>query len=190
MGMPSVAIGQPQQQRPRKSFKDSGFANVLGQLGDALLVSSGRAPMYAPQKARREEMARREQTGAALANYLGNLDPAIAELIRSDPAVGMEVFKATRPKAPDKPSFVEEYEYRQGLDPTARGEFDSYAERRKFNPFAAPITMEQGDVLEEGGAPSEVTATGPNGEKVRLNPQSGQWEPVGGQTETPSGNFP
>jgi hypothetical protein len=39
-----------------------------------------------------------------------------------------------------------------------------------------------------GGAP--VTATGPNGEKIQLNPQTGQWEPMGGGASNGTGGFP
>lgn len=39
------------------------------------------------------------------------------------------------------------------------------------------------------GHQGEVTATGPNGQKLRLNPQSNQWEPIGGQSPPGSGGF-
>lgn len=43
------------------------------------------------------------------------------------------------------------------------------------------------------GAPAqgkEITATGPGGQKLRLNPQTNQWEPMGGPTQPASGGFP
>jgi hypothetical protein len=39
-----------------------------------------------------------------------------------------------------------------------------------------------------GGAP--ITATGPNGQKLRLNPQTNQWEPMGGGGGNATGGFP
>jgi uncharacterized protein YcfJ len=39
-------------------------------------------------------------------------------------------------------------------------------------------------------APGIITATGPNGQKIRFNPSTAQWEPItGGPTASPSGNF-
>lgn len=194
MGFPSVGMGQQQPVQPKKAFRDTGFANVLGMLGDALTVYGGGQPTYAPMRAERQAQQRQEQANAALANYLGNLDPGLRDLVMAaGPEAAMSAYGIAHPKASGKPSFVEEYEYRQALDPTARADFDSFAERRKFNPYAAPITLGQGDTIEYPGAqggPQEVTATGPNGEKVRLNPSTGQWEPVGGPTAGPSAGFP
>jgi hypothetical protein len=41
------------------------------------------------------------------------------------------------------------------------------------------------------GAPAggAITATGPNGQKIQLNQQTGQWEPIGGPTPQASGGF-
>ena len=187
----NAALGQQQQaQKPKGGFFRQGgtFSNVLGAIGDALLVHSGRNPVYAPAQQRR-------RSGEALANYLGNLDPGLAELISTDPELGMSLYKMKNPAAKEPPAFVQEYLYRQGLPDDQRKSFDEFANMRKFNPFAAPITLGPGDTYEGpgGGQPEaqEQTATGPNGEKVRYNPQSGQWEPMGGATGSePSPTFP
>jgi hypothetical protein len=48
------------------------------------------------------------------------------------------------------------------------------------HPMGAPV----------GESSQDVTATGPNGQKLRLNPQTNQWEPMGGPTPSASGGFP
>jgi hypothetical protein len=50
-----------------------------------------------------------------------------------------------------------------------------------------------GEVFARPGAMSgkPQTATNPKtGQKIQFNPQTNQWEPIGGQTATPSGGFP
>jgi hypothetical protein len=51
-----------------------------------------------------------------------------------------------------------------------------------------------GEVFQRPGAlssaPHPITATGKNGQKVQFNPQTKQWEPMGGQTPPASGTFP
>jgi hypothetical protein len=98
----------------------------------------------------------------------------------------------THPKAGGKPSFVEEFEYREALDPERRKSYDSYAEQRKFNPWAAPLSLGPNDTYEPGGAQEggeEAIAEDANGNRIRYNPQSGQWEPMGGPTAGPSAVF-
>lgn len=51
-----------------------------------------------------------------------------------------------------------------------------------------PGGQQTGAPVQMGG--NEVTATGPNGQKLRLNPQTNQWEPMGGPTPQASGGFP
>lgn len=189
-GMPYMGQPQPQSVKQKRPFAESTFGGILGMLGDALLAANGRAPMYAPRMAQMQEMKRQQQTGEYLANYLGHLDPGLADLVRNDPSAGLEVYKMMHPGAKEQPSFVQEYEYRQKLDPTARSDFDNFASARKFNPYAAPVVMGEGDTIETPGSQGDVTATGPNGEKIRLNPSTGQWEPVGGPTASPSAAFP
>lgn len=161
-----------------------GIGNVLGSLGDALLVSNGMQPMYAPRQ-------RAKKIGAALANYLGNMEPGMADIFQSDPSTGLELYKMKHP-ASETPANVREFQYAQ-----QNGYKGSYADWVKLTHpgFMAPITLGPGDTYDAGGGdPSggghEVTATGPNGEKVRLNPQTNQWEPMGGQTPQASGPFP
>ena len=194
MGGVNQALGQNQamgqQQQQGGMFRQGGgLRNVLGIIGDALLVQSGHAPMYGPQM-------RQKRMGQALSNYLGKLDPGLADIIAENPEMGMQLYKMQHPDAKEPPAIVQEYLWRQHLPENERGGYDKYVESRKFNPFGTPITLGPGDRYEpSGGAPEaeasgEVTATGPNGEKVRFNQQTGQWEPAGGATDQPSPTFP
>ena len=132
----NAELGQRQAlmaaQEPRGLF-GGGIGNVLGRIGDALLVANGHQPMYAPKA----EARRKNQ---AIRNYLGQLDPELAALIGSglEGGTAVDLYKLRHPKPEGQPSFVQEFLYRQGLDPDAQKAFDAYADRRKFNPFMAP----------------------------------------------------
>lgn len=188
---PQVAQ-QPQFQQPRKPH---GVGNFLGHLGDALLVASGRGPMYAPMIAQREAQERQQQVGQMLGNVLGRLDPSLRDLVAADPGTGLEIFKLLHPqqREADTPSAVREFEYFSGLDPAKQKSYRGF--RRDTRPqiigsaeagYSVVDPDSFGDDAPEAG---EVTATGPNGEKIKLNPTTGQWEPVGGPTAQPSGGF-
>ena len=59
--------------------------------------------------------------------------------------------------------------------------------------YESPVVQGPGgEIFSRPGAMSTKppTATGPNGEKIQLNPQSGQWEPVEGGQGSGSGGFP
>lgn len=93
-------------------------------------------------------------------------------------------------KAPDKPGIAEELEWFQSLPPEQRGPAAEYI-RMRYPGSQSPQMIPHGydEVPQQGGA--APTATGPNGEKIRFNPQSGAWEPMGGQAGQPSpGGFP
>jgi hypothetical protein len=54
-----------------------------------------------------------------------------------------------------------------------------------------PVVLGHNDQLVSGGGSTPPTATGPNGEKVQYNAQTGQWEPLtGGAGGNASGGFP
>lgn len=220
MGFPSVPEGpsqQPQQfQQPKKPH---GVGNFLGKLGDALLMASGRAPMYAPMMQAREAQERQQQVGQMLGNVLGRLDPSLRDLVSADPGTGLEIFKLLHPQAGVPPETIRLMQA-AGIDPQS-SEGKAIIQQHLQGGGASPSTFEReltalgidphsdearelyygrnspaGYLLKPpprgGGTPAaggDVTATGPNGEKIRLNPSTGQWEPVGGQTATPSGPF-
>lgn len=202
MGFPSVNYGGQEQPRPKKAFRDSGFANVLGMLGDALLVHGGRAPMYAPMRQQRMDEQRQEKANQAIGNYLGNLDPALRELImQAGPGAGMKAYEMAHPQAKDPPGMIQEFRLREQMSDAERGEYDNYVEKRRFNPYGAPITLGPGDTYEAGGdeppaangdAPAvssqeEYDALPPGA--VYLGPDGKPRHKGGGPTAGPSGGF-
>lgn len=83
-----------------------GFRNVLGDIGDALLVANNAEPMYRQRK-------QREKLAGALANYLGNIDPGLADIFAQDPKTGFGLWKM---KNPAPPAIVAELKA-AGIDP-------------------------------------------------------------------------
>lgn len=69
--------------------KRGGVKDLLGRIGDALLVSQGGEPVYQQQK-------QREKLGEDLANYLGVDDPRLAALVRDYPETFAPMFNANR----------------------------------------------------------------------------------------------
>lgn len=180
---------QRQQMQPPK--QKLGIGEIIGLIGDAARGWKGQEPVYGP---RMQERRKQQSRNAALSNYLDDPEGAIRALFAAgDPETALAVMKARQGGEP--PAFVQEYQYRQGLPEDQRKEYDAYAQARKFNPYGAPLVLNPGDVFEGGGpqgAPeAPQTATNPEtGEKVQFNPQSGQWEPVGGASASPAPTFP
>lgn len=185
--------------KPKKQFADSTFGRIMGMIGDALLANSGRAPMYAPQLQQMHEEARQQQGNEAMANYLGNIDPGLRDLIMAaGPQAGMQAYGIAHPKAENEPSFIQEWRIRNGLPPEEQQSLDSYAEKRKFNPYAAPITLGPGDTFEGGpggGEDMPTVATPeeagqlPPGTRFRM-PDGRIGTVPGGPTGDPSVPFP
>lgn len=178
------------QQQPRAPKQKLGIGDIIGLIGDAARGWKGQEPIYGP---RMQEMRKQQSRNEALSNYLDDPEGAIRALFAAgDPETALAVMKARQGAEP--PAFVQEYQYRQGLPEDQRKEYDAYAAVRKFNPFGAPLVLNPGDVYEGGGpSASEApqTATNPQtGEKVQYNPESGQWEPVGGASASPAPTFP
>jgi hypothetical protein len=193
-----------------------GIGNFLGRLGDALLVANGRPAIYAQR-----------QQNAALANYLGQIDPSMGDMVNNgvDAPTALALYKMQHPSPPDiiqemqavgidpnseqgkqiitshlngsssGPSSVQEYEFAK-----QNGFGGSYMDF--LNQKGGPLIANNGDGtftivprnMVGGSAPApsgEVTATNPKtGQKLRLNPQTNQWEPLGGATgSTPSPTF-
>jgi hypothetical protein len=90
-------------------------------------------------------------------------------------------------------NFQREYEFLQGKDPSLA---DKYLRGKAEGP---PLVANNGDgtftIIPRGFTgqqpppEDEVTATGPNGQKLRLNRQTNQWEPMGGPSPGGSGGF-
>lgn len=107
--MPEPRAAMPQMPQPKS--RGNGLLNVLGVIGDALLVHSGRAPIYGPRMQQR-------RMGEALGNYLGKLDPGLAEIIAQNPEVGFQLYKMMHPPAPQDLEIVREMRA-AGIDPTS-----------------------------------------------------------------------
>lgn len=93
-------------------MKEGGtFRNILGAIGDALLVHSGHAPIYAPHM-------QQKRLGQALANYLGNLEPGLAEIMQRNPEVGLSLYKMQHPSQGVELEIVREMKA-AGIDPAS-----------------------------------------------------------------------
>lgn len=91
--MEQIARAMPQmQQASPQTSKFTGLRDTLGQIGDYLLQANDMAPIYAPRKAKFEQ----QQASEAIAQYLGQFDPSIAQVARFDPKTGMELNKGRR----------------------------------------------------------------------------------------------
>lgn len=177
---------QPRQpQRPKL-----GIGDIVGLIADGVRGYRGQEPVYGPaMEARRLKETRKN----ALGNFLTDPQGAVQALLEGgDFEGGLELWKATH-KDDDTPAGVREFEYYQ-KHPDQQPAMEKYW-RLTHPGMMSPITMGAGDTIEmpgqDGGAPGgEITATGPGGEKIRFNPQSGQWEPVGGAPASPAPTFP
>lgn len=192
MGAPATPMAAPQQAMPQQRpglfggglSVGSPIRNFLGALGDALLVSQGHQPLY-------QQRVKQQRLSSALSGYLGDIDPGLGAIMEADPETGFALWKAKHP-ASEVPAALKEFEYYKGLQGGDRSSYENFL-KLTHPGMMSPVTLGANDTIEGGGVPDagEVTATNPaTGEKVRLNPQSGQWEPMGGQTASPSGPFP
>jgi hypothetical protein len=174
-------------QRPQRGAGGGGIRDFLGRLGDALLVANGRSPIYAQRIQQRQEDERRTRVGSALAQLLGGGDASMAALFQDDPDAGLAVYKATHEKD-DKPAAFDEFEHYMRLPDEQKPAYEKYL-RLKHPGMMAPISLGPNDTLETPG--QEAIAEDANGNRIRYNPQSGAWEPVGGPTDSnPSVPFP
>lgn len=93
-------------------FRQGGtFSNVLGAIGDALLTANGHDPVYRPAQQQR-------RMGAALSNYLGNTDQALADIMAQDLGAGVALYKMKHPEAQNEPEVVRELRA-AGIDPAS-----------------------------------------------------------------------
>lgn len=187
--LPQASI--PQQMPQKRGLFSGGFGqdsplrNFIGVLADALSASQGLQPIY------HQEMQKR-RTQSAVSQYLGDIDPELAGLLGSgvDADTALGIYKVRHP-ANETPAALKEWEIYQRLPDDQKGAFIKF--RQSLSPqILSPLTLGANDTIEQPGAApdaGEVTATNPTtGEKVRWNGSA--WEPMGGQTAQPSGNFP
>lgn len=190
-GAQDVAVPQTAPTPAPQSQIPHGWKNVLGMIGDALLSANGRQPIYGPRVQQMRQAEQQAQLGQSIANYLGNTDAGLAQIFAADPNAGMALYKMKHPEAAPGTELQKDYEYLKGIDPKLADQF--LHNKAQGGPLIAsngdgtftviPRAMAQ----PQASGAKEVTATGPNGEKIRLNPQTNQWEPAGGATDsTPS----
>lgn len=91
---------------------------------------------------------------------------------------------------PEEPGLAKEFNWFRDQPPEVQRAAQDYIKMRYPGQFVppSPIRMEPGDTIE--GGTSDVTATNPQtGEKIRLNPNTGKWEAIGGPSPGGSGGF-
>jgi len=81
-------------------------------------------------------------------------------------------------------------DFRFARSPEGGGFTGSFTNFQQYIHPPSALTIPYNSTVSTGGGTGEVTATGPNGQKIRLNPQTGQWEPMGGAGGNASGGFP
>jgi hypothetical protein len=92
------------------------------------------------------------------------------------------------------PGIIREYDIatQRGLVPqgTTYTQYVAMRNPGSYTPVTVPYNSTVTAGAQQGGGAAPVTATGPNGQKIQLNQQTGQWEPVGGAGGNVSGGFP
>ena len=187
-----------------KGFMGGGFKpgspirDLLGTIGDVLLVANGGQPIYQARLKQRQDEAKRARMGSALAQYLGSGDAGLAAIFQDDPEIGIEIYKATR-KKDDTPAAFDEFQHYQKLPPEQRPAYEKFL-RLKHPGMMAPITVPDGASVEFPGQGDE-----PAGPEPTVNSQAdydalppgtpyrdsqGNRAVKGGQTAPPSGGFP
>jgi hypothetical protein len=164
---------QMAQQKPKKK----GFGEFLrvfaGTLGDSLTGN----PVYSQQQQQMAELQAQEEW---------------YERKRQDELADYEARKGIDAQyaGPEMPGIAKEVSWVQSLPPEERERAMQIIQTLRPGNFVppSPVTMGPRDTI-EGGA--DVTAVNPQtGERVRYNPQTQQWEAVGGPSQNGSGGFP
>lgn len=203
--------GQVAQQTPALRKQRSGISDFLGKLGDAIMVGAGGEPIY-------QKKVEREQLGEQLAQLIGTNDPKLAEFIRTNPEVGMQLFKMRQPgegytlgpgqirygpdgrvisQAPGRdgasdPTFVRELEA-LGIDPRspeARELF--YGRNSPAGYLLRPkggASAPQGAAPGGGGGPAPGTVVGGFQFKGGNPNDRNSWAPMGGGGGNATGGF-
>lgn len=126
-----------------------GLGNILGHIGDALLISHGASPIYT---ANQDNAA----IGADMAQYLGDSSAALADVFKRNPQVGVALYKAMHQRA-ELPAAIQEWiEYSQ-MPPDQQAAFIKF--HQQINPqIVSPYVMpEQGGQVETPGSAPHIT---------------------------------
>ena len=170
--------------KPKGGFFRPGgtFSNVLGAIGDALLVHSGRQAVYGPMMAQQRQ---KREMGAALSNYLGQADPALAALMEADPETAMQAYRIKN-QQPEVPGIIREANAYNALPDEQRASVDRYLKLRFPQQYApgAPVTLGPNDTLELPGADA-----GGDGLPTVSTPEEARQLPPGTQFRMPDGRI-
>lgn len=179
----------PQQQAaPQPVQQPHGLKNILGMIGDALLVSHGLQPMY-------RQRLEQQQVANVMGGFLQNPDQAIAGLMSIPGMAGdaVKLYKDVHP-ASEVPLEVKLYNYRNSLTPEQQIAFDKV--NAMVHPgLVSPMTLNPGDTLTmPGQALPRVTDRKsydalPPGAKYIAPDGSIRPKPGGATASTPSQTF-
>lgn len=125
-----------------------GIGNVLGRIGDALLMAHGGEPIYANK-------IRNQQIGQEVSNYLGNTDAALASLFQQDPKSAIELYKMRHTETAAPTELQRDYEYLKQVNPALADQFIH------MKTEGGPLIANNGDgtftviprAMAQGGAP-------------------------------------
>lgn len=183
--LPQIVVQQRSAPAAPAAHAPSKFRNFLGAIGDALLVANGGQPLY-------QQRRQRQQIGSALSTYLG--DPMLSQVFQADPDTGVALYKMRHPAEPDflrdmravgidpatdegkslvaahfgkQPSAaIQDYQYARANG--YQGDFASFVRDYLRPQLQSPI------MIPAGAQPVPQPSAQP---ALRLNPQTGQWEP-------------
>lgn len=166
----------------------STLRNVLGAIGDALLIGNGVQPLYHQQQ-------QQNQLATDMTNYLGDNNAALADAFRVNPTVAAEMFKYMHP-ASEVPQSVKEFDYYNGLPTDRQAAFEKFLQLTHPG-LMAPVTVEPGSTVQQPGASSvpvvktqsDYDALPPGATYQDTRGNYGVKGGKGGQTAGPSGNF-
>jgi hypothetical protein len=160
--------------------------NWIGILADALSGLAGGPGIYAPMAERRAQEQSAFERGEQqyqthhsqdLADQYKLLD---YKRLHPDDALSQSLDQAGITDPVERQKYYKANADRLTAPPmmSAQGVDEQGNPVMRFFPRAQPVSQQP------------MTATNPKtGEKLRMNPQTGQWEPIGGQTQPASGGF-
>lgn len=169
-GLPTLADTEVQKPKP---FQKGGIGlTIAGIIADGIANGFGAQPGFGPallaEKERNQQIELwREKVAQERAERLEMSDLTLRR------QMALEQYKQ---KNPDTPASIVTAQMRERMTPEQRANFDEYL-KLTHPGMSAPFTMPEGATLQTPGQ-AQTTATGPNGERVRYNPQTGQWEPM------------
>jgi hypothetical protein len=97
---------QMQQQHQQMQRPKFGIKNILGMIGEVIAQRQGYPATYSANMKEQEQKWEQQQQGQQIANYLGNTDQALAGIMRSNPVVGMALYRMKNPEVGTDPETI------------------------------------------------------------------------------------